>query len=100
MNTKSAVLAEMAALWIATMLIAYSKQKTKDFNALFVDIGIKSGLAIGVLTVILVVPVDLNPGVSWPAYAGLLIAGSALLYEGGIAANEVNALLAKLQGKK
>lgn len=94
-NAKTAVMFEMAVLWTGTLLSYHQFNPRVSLPDLIIFIGLPAGLVILILAAILTAFIDIF-GSDWPALFGLLIAGSALLYQGIVVSNAIDTLLDEL----
>ena len=97
MNTTAAVGIEMAALFGGTMLIHVQRNRDRLLVDELAITGVRAGIAVLLLTVVLLIPVDIWDA-EWPAYAGGVILLSSLIYEAGMLNNALDALLKQLRG--
>lgn len=93
MNSKIAVTAEMLGLWVSTMLLYHAKHPEVPFSDLLTGVGVDSALAVVVLWVLLILPLDISPGADWPPALGFVIIASSLAYQGGAVATAFNQLV-------
>ncbi len=92
MNVNAVVLFEMLSLWVGTLLLFNRNHPNVSAADLVVNIGIPAAVPTLILLALLTAWADIGHSET-PAYAGLLIAFSALTYEGTLSAEAINRLV-------